>query len=106
MLHGRPGIGFPGTMSEQRYFNYWQSVIVPPEGIRFTEPANLAGTLQKFRPHGVGVERVLLPFPGGAEILPRLLELYQVTAPGWEETRTLLDPLLVRAPLRVGKRSR
>lgn len=86
-------------MSEQEYFDYWQSVVAPRDEVQFTEPAHLGGALQAFRPTGAGVERMLRDFPGAPEILPRLLELYRVTAPGWDETRTLLDPFVVQAPL-------
>lgn len=49
-----------------------------------TSQENLVGFFQKFRPHGNGLAAALEGVVGANEILPRLLELYEVTADGWQ----------------------
>jgi hypothetical protein len=46
---------------------------------------DVGGFLQLFRPHGVGLAAALEGVASASALLPRLLEVYRVTAPGWEE---------------------
>src|SRR5260370_6761278 len=49
-----------------------------------TSPQNLVVFFQRFRPHGNDLALALEGVVGANEILPRLLEIYQATADGWQ----------------------
>ncbi len=57
--------------------------------------ADLYGFFQSFRPDGKGLEEVFAGVVGGNELLPRLLEVYQATAKGWDPNDAYF---LVRVP--------
>jgi hypothetical protein len=57
--------------------------------------AELYGFFQSFRPDGRGLEDVFAGVVGGHELLQRLLEVYRVTAAGWEPHDAYF---LVKAP--------
>jgi hypothetical protein len=49
------------------------------------EPEDTAGFFQLFRPSGDGLEAAFEGIEAADEILPRLLEVYEATAEGWDE---------------------
>ena len=57
--------------------------------------ADLFGFFQAFRPDGTGLDDALRGAVGADEVLPRLLEVYRATAPGWDPADAYF---LVRQP--------
>jgi hypothetical protein len=71
-------------MTEQEIVDRWKSMAGNGSGKVCTKD-DLVGFFQAFRPHGQSLARALDGIVGAEEMLPRLLELYQATAPGWDE---------------------
>lgn len=59
---------------------------------------NMAGFFQCFRPDGRDLPEVFEGVVGADEILPRLLEVYQATADGWEANGVYDGYFIVRNP--------
>jgi len=62
------------------------------------EPDNLAGFFQQFRPAGEGLEAAFQGVIGADEILPRLLEVYEVTADDWRHDEVYDAYFIVHHP--------
>jgi hypothetical protein len=72
----------------------WQ--LLRQEGSNAPEAeAELYGFFQSFRPDGRGLAGAFERVAGGDELLQRLLDVYRVTAPGWEPSDAYF---LVKAP--------
>ncbi|MFI5455639.1 MAG: hypothetical protein ACHRXM_09325 [Isosphaerales bacterium] len=62
------------------------------------DPDNLGGFFQQFRPLGEGLEAAFEGVVGADEILPRLLEVYPVTADGWRSDEAYDAYFIVHNP--------
>src|SRR5438309_1359746 len=70
-------------MTEEQILSRWKSLA----GATSEEPwtsENLAGFFQTFRPHGDHLADVFEGVVGASDILPRLMEVYEATAEGYE----------------------
>jgi hypothetical protein len=82
------------TTSREVALERWRRAREEALGDPATE-ADLYGFFQSFRPDGRGLEEVFAGVVGGGELLQRLLELYRVTAWGWDPNDAYF---LVKAP--------
>lgn len=86
-------------MTEEDILAQWKSTAGDPSTEPWTKD-RLVGFFQLFRPHGEKLVPALHGLVGANEILPRLMEVYQVTAPGWDETDAYF---LVKKPQPLSK---
>jgi len=82
-------------MTEAQVLTRWGKIVGAA-----SQEHNLAGFFQKFRPHGDGLTEALKGVAGADEILPRLLDVYEATAEGWEEGDAYF---VVRSPKTLAK---
>jgi hypothetical protein len=59
---------------------------------------DMAGFFQHFRPDGAGVSAAFEGVEGADEILPRLLQVYEATADGWQQGDSYDGYFIVRNP--------
>jgi len=57
-----------------------------------SEPSNLVGLFQDFRPDGAGVEKVFEAMPFGDEVLNRVKGIYECTSAGFKKTDVYFIP--------------
>jgi hypothetical protein len=90
--------------TEEEILARWQQLAGDDSPEPWTED-DLGMFFQNFRPHGEGVEAAFERVIGGEVILPRLKEVYQVTAEGAFREDTYDGYFIVRqpAPLKEGK---
>lgn len=62
---------------------YWKS-LVGDGSLAAWQPENMGMFFQAFRPNGQGVEAAFDGVVGAEQILPRLMQVYEATAAGWE----------------------
>lgn len=68
-------------MTEDQIPARWRTFFVDAA----SQDNELVGFFQKFRPHGDGLAVVFAEVVGAEEFLPRLLNIYQATAEGWDK---------------------
>jgi hypothetical protein len=71
-------------MTEQEIIERWKSMSGNNSGRPWTND-QVVGFFQAFRPYGQSLSEALDGVVGTKEILPRLLEVYQATASGWDQ---------------------
>ena len=72
--------------SDEAMLGRWKAIAGDTSPGTWTED-DLAGFFQRFRPDGAGVSEAFEGVEGADEILPRLLEVYEATADGWQRGR-------------------
>jgi hypothetical protein len=83
--------------SDEVMLGRWKAMAGDTSPGSWTEQ-DMAGFFQRFRPHGAGVSAAFEGVEGADEILPRLLEVYEVTADGWQQGDCYDRYFIVRNP--------
>ena len=83
--------------SDEAMLGRWKAIAGDTSPGTWTED-DLAGFFQRFRPDGAGVSEAFEGVEGADEILPRLLEVYEATADGWQRGETYDGYFIVRNP--------
>jgi hypothetical protein len=84
--------------NEQKMFQRWKS-LAGDTSLRPWTKEHMGLFFQRFRPDGAGVAAAFEGVEGGDEILPRLLEVYQATADGWDREDGHDGYFIVRNPM-------
>src|SRR3954469_944558 len=83
--------------SDEAMLVRWKAIAGDTSPGAWTED-DLAGFFQRFRPDGHGVSEAFEGVEGADEILPRLQEVYEATADGWQREETHDGYFVVRTP--------
>ncbi len=81
--------------SDEAMLGRWKAIAGDTSPGKWTED-DLAGFFQRFRPDGAGVSEAFEGVKGADEILPRLMEVYEATADGWQRGETYDGYFIVR----------
>jgi hypothetical protein len=84
--------------TEEEMLAHWKSLAGDTSPDEWEED-DLAMFFQNFRPHGAGVEAAFEGVVGADEILPRLMQVYEATAVGWQREESYDGYFVVREPL-------
>ena len=83
--------------SDEAMLGRWKAIAGDKSPGTWTED-DLAGFFQRFRPDGHGMSEAFEGVEGADEIVPRLLDVYEATADGWQREETHDGYFVVRNP--------